>query len=142
MSSIDLTTQTIRSRSGSPKPKATRKDTRTGGIEVERYFTKPGVDVYDTCEWELRSAVITNERGGQVPSIDTRSVETQVLVNNGQTVVLGGIYETEQSEDQSKVPFLGDIPLIGYLFRSTSTVSTPCRRVHMAAARSLSFSAS
>lgn len=67
--------------------------------------------------------VITNERGGQVPSIDTRSVETQVLVNNGQTVVLGGIYETEQSETQSKVPFLGDIPLVGYLFRSTRTIS-------------------
>jgi type IV pilus assembly protein PilQ len=67
--------------------------------------------------------VITNERGGQVPSIDTRSIETQVLVNNGQTVVLGGIYETEQSVDQTKVPFLGDIPLIGYLFRSTATVS-------------------
>lgn len=67
--------------------------------------------------------VITNERGGQVPSIDTRSVETQVLVNNGQTVVLGGIYETEQSEDYRKVPFLGDIPLLGYLFRSTNRVS-------------------
>jgi type IV pilus assembly protein PilQ len=67
--------------------------------------------------------VITNERGGQVPSIDTRSVETQVLVNNGQTVVLGGIYETEQGEDYRKVPFLGDIPLVGYLFRSTTRVS-------------------
>jgi type IV pilus assembly protein PilQ len=67
--------------------------------------------------------VITNERGGQVPSIDTRSVETQVLVNNGQTVVLGGIYETEQNEDYKKVPFLGDIPLVGYLFRSTTRVS-------------------
>jgi len=67
--------------------------------------------------------VITNERGGQVPSIDTRSVETQVLVNNGQTVVLGGIYETEQGEDFRKVPFLGDIPLVGYLFRSTTRVS-------------------
>jgi len=50
-------------------------------------------------------------------------VETQVLVNNGQTVVLGGIYETEQSEDYRKVPFLGDIPLVGYLFRSTTRVS-------------------
>jgi len=67
--------------------------------------------------------VITNERGGQVPSIDTRSVETQVLVNNGQTVVLGGIYETEQGEDMRKVPFLGDIPGLGYLFRSTNRVS-------------------
>jgi type IV pilus assembly protein PilQ len=67
--------------------------------------------------------VITNERGGQVPSIDTRSVETQVLVNNGQTVVLGGIYETDNSEDYRKVPFLGDIPVVGYLFRSTTRVS-------------------
>jgi type IV pilus assembly protein PilQ len=67
--------------------------------------------------------IVTNERGGQVPSIDTRAVETQVLVDNGQTVVLGGIYETEQGEDYRKVPFLGDIPLIGYLFRSTSRTS-------------------
>jgi type IV pilus assembly protein PilQ len=67
--------------------------------------------------------VITNERGGQVPSIDTRSVVTQVLVDNGQTVVLGGVYETEQGEDFRKVPFLGDIPLVGYLFRSTKRVS-------------------
>ncbi len=67
--------------------------------------------------------VISNERGGQVPSIDTRSVQTQVLVNNGQTVVLGGIYETEQGEDYRKVPFLGDIPGLGYLFRSTTRTS-------------------
>lgn len=67
--------------------------------------------------------VVTNERGGSVPSIDTRSVETQVLVDNGQTVVLGGIYETEQSEDYRKVPFLGDIPGVGNLFRSTRKVS-------------------
>lgn len=66
---------------------------------------------------------ITNERGGQVPSIDTREVVTQVLVNNGQTVVLGGIYETEQGEDYRKVPLLGDIPLLGALFRSTHRVS-------------------
>jgi len=68
-------------------------------------------------------AVVTNERGGSVPSIDTRAIQTQVLVNNGQTVVLGGIYETEESEDYSKVPFLGDIPGVGALFRSTRKVS-------------------
>ena len=61
--------------------------------------------------------------GGFVPSIDTRSVETQVLVRDGQTVVLGGIYETETRETISKVPFLGDIPGVGVLFRSTSDVS-------------------
>ena len=67
MSSIDLTTQTVRSRSSSPRnPKAARKETRAGGIEVQRFFTKPGVDVYDTCEWEMRNAGITNERGNVV----------------------------------------------------------------------------
>lgn len=58
-------------------------------------------------------------QGGLVPSIDTRSIETQVLVRDGQTVVLGGIYETERRETISKVPFLGDIPGVGFLFRST-----------------------
>ncbi len=61
--------------------------------------------------------------GGLVPSIDTRAVETQVLVRDGQTVVLGGIYETERRETINKVPFLGDIPGVGTLFRSTSNVS-------------------
>jgi type IV pilus assembly protein PilQ len=61
--------------------------------------------------------------GGFVPSIDTRSVETQVLVRDGQTVVLGGIYETEQRENVSKVPFLGDLPGIGIMFRNKSAVS-------------------
>ena len=62
--------------------------------------------------------------GGLVPSIDTRSVETQVLVSDGQTVVLGGIYETERRETVTKVPFLGDIPGVGALFRSTNTSSS------------------
>ncbi len=60
---------------------------------------------------------------GAVPSIDTRSVKTQVLVDNGQTVVLGGIYETETNEAQTKVPYLGDIPWLGAMFRSTRVVS-------------------
>lgn len=58
-----------------------------------------------------------------IPSIDTRSVETLVLVDNGQTVVLGGIYETETSRDVRRVPFFGDIPVVGALFRSTSQSS-------------------
>ena len=62
--------------------------------------------------------ISTGGLGGTVPSIDTRSVETQVLVADGQTVVLGGIYETERRETVKKVPFLGDIPFAGALFRS------------------------
>jgi type IV pilus assembly protein PilQ len=62
--------------------------------------------------------ISTGGLGGTVPSIDTRSVETQVLVKDGQTVVLGGIYETERRETISKVPVLGDIPFVGAAFRS------------------------
>ncbi len=62
--------------------------------------------------------ISTGGLGGTVPSIDTRAVETQVLVKNGQTVVLGGIYETERRETINKVPFLGDIPVLGAAFRS------------------------
>ena len=62
--------------------------------------------------------LVASATGGFVPSIDTRSVETQVLVRDGQTVVLGGIYETERRETITKVPWLGDIPGVGNLFRS------------------------
>ncbi len=55
-----------------------------------------------------------------VPSINTRSITTQVLVNNGDTVVLGGVYEQSASEGETKVPFLGDIPILGALFRTKS----------------------
>jgi len=65
---------------------------------------------------------ITKDSVGQVfngvPSIDTQEVETEVLVDNGQTVVLGGIYEQEISENVTKVPLLGDLPIIGGLFRN------------------------
>ncbi|MDH3612903.1 MAG: type IV pilus secretin PilQ [Gammaproteobacteria bacterium] len=66
--------------------------------------------------------ISTGGLGGTVPSIDTRAVETQVLVADGQTVVLGGIYETERRETVKKVPFLGDIPFLGRLFKSTQRV--------------------
>ncbi|MEE8427836.1 MAG: type IV pilus secretin PilQ [Woeseiaceae bacterium] len=66
--------------------------------------------------------ISTGGLGGTVPSIDTRNVETQVLVRDGQTVVLGGIYETERRETITKVPFLGDLPFAGFLFRSKKRV--------------------
>src|SRR5437870_5491039 len=61
MTSMEISTP-LRSRSNPPNP-VRRKETRPGGIEVERFFTKPGIDVFDTCEWEMRTAIITNERG-------------------------------------------------------------------------------
>lgn len=62
--------------------------------------------------------------GGLVPAIDTTELTTQVLVGNGETVVLGGVFRTEDLESVTKVPYLGDLPYIGTLFRKTSTSKT------------------
>ncbi|MDH3647708.1 MAG: type IV pilus secretin PilQ [Gammaproteobacteria bacterium] len=67
--------------------------------------------------------VVASGSGGLVPSIDTREVVTQVLVNDGETVVLGGIYETEVRETDTKVPVLGDIPVLGQFFKQTQRVN-------------------
>jgi len=61
---------------------------------------------------------------GQVPTIDTREINTSVLVDNGQTVVLGGIYEVNKTNTVTKVPGLGDIPGIGVLFRHNTRSDT------------------
>jgi len=57
--------------------------------------------------------------GGTIPSIDTKKVSTQVLVDNGDTIVLGGIFEQTTRTTVDKVPFLGDLPLVGYMFKRT-----------------------
>lgn len=64
--------------------------------------------------------LVQTSSGNSVPSIDTRTITTQVLVNDGQTVVLGGILETEKLDNTTKVPLLGDIPVIGHLFKVTA----------------------
>ncbi len=61
--------------------------------------------------------------GFQVPSIDTRNVTTQISVNNGDTAVIGGIYEETVNNSVDKVPFLGDVPVLGYLFKTTNRTS-------------------
>jgi type IV pilus assembly protein PilQ len=64
---------------------------------------------------------ITVQSGGvNVPSIDTKEIVTQVLVNDGQTIVLGGVLVTTHRDDQTKVPLLGDIPVLGNLFKTTN----------------------
>ncbi len=54
---------------------------------------------------------------GDVPQIAKREVNTAVLIEDGQTVVIGGVYEFKSTSDVSKVPFLGDIPFLGNLFK-------------------------
>jgi type IV pilus assembly protein PilQ len=70
------------------------------------------------------NSLVPNPGGGFVPQLDKREITTSVLVDNGQTVVLGGVYEFDKSTDIAKVPFLGDIPGIGALFRDTKKNNT------------------
>ena len=65
---------------------------------------------------------VGSETGG-IPAIDTKSIETQVLVENGGTVVIGGIFEQTDRTDVTQVPLLGDIPILGNLFKSRSNSS-------------------
>ena len=69
------------------------------------------------------SALVPNPGGGFVPQIDHREIDTSVLVDNGQTVVLGGVYEFTNEHDVTKVPFLGDIPILGALFRDKKDIN-------------------
>jgi type IV pilus assembly protein PilQ len=63
---------------------------------------------------------ISDVQSGSAPGIDTQRIGTQVLVNNGETIVLGGVYQQQTISSVSKVPILGDIPYFGWLFRNSS----------------------
>jgi type IV pilus assembly protein PilQ len=68
--------------------------------------------------------LVPSGQGGLIPAIDTTELTTQVLVGNGETVVLGGVFRTESIETTSKVPFFGDIPYVGALFRNEAKQAT------------------
>jgi len=63
---------------------------------------------------------VSDVTNGSAPAIDTQRIGTQVLVNNGETIVLGGIYQQQTISSVSKVPVLGDIPYFGWLFRNST----------------------
>jgi type IV pilus assembly protein PilQ len=71
---------------------------------------------------------ISKDNVGQVTpagfAIDTKHIKTQVVVENGGTVMIGGIYETSEQDEDDKVPFFGDIPLLGYLFKNSRRATT------------------
>lgn len=82
----------------------TPKVTNEGSIKLNVNVTKSGFGV--------------PEGANQLPPTTSRNLQTNVLVDNGSTVVLGGIYQTEDTEIESGIPFLKDLPLVGWLFRS------------------------
>jgi len=66
---------------------------------------------------------VSEVRSGLAPAIDTQRIGTQVLVSNGETIVLGGIYQQSIISTISKIPVLGDIPYMGWMFRNTSELN-------------------
>lgn len=66
---------------------------------------------------------VSEVKSGLAPAIDTQRIGTQVLVNNGETIVLGGIYQQAIISTVSKIPVLGDIPYLGWLFRTSSQLN-------------------
>ena len=65
--------------------------------------------------------LVPSGNGGFIPTIDTTELMTQVLVGNGETLVLGGVFKNEDLTKVEKVPVLGDIPYLGTLFKSTAS---------------------
>jgi type IV pilus assembly protein PilQ len=60
---------------------------------------------------------------GDIPAINTNSIETTVLVANGETIVLGGVFREETTHLETKTPVLGDLPYVGSLFKRTENTS-------------------
>uniref|UniRef100_A0ABX1N516 Type IV pilus biogenesis and competence protein PilQ n=2 Tax=Aromatoleum buckelii TaxID=200254 RepID=A0ABX1N516_9RHOO len=58
-----------------------------------------------------------------VPSVNTKNIQSEVLVENGGTVVIGGIYEEEEADSVARIPLLGEVPVVGALFRNTTKIS-------------------
>jgi type II secretory pathway component GspD/PulD (secretin) len=79
-----------------------------------------GNNIFLTVDAEQN--VRTGESAKGVPVVDTRHATTALLLQDGQTIVIGGLRRVEKTKEVSQVPILGDLPLIGLLFRSTATV--------------------
>jgi type II secretory pathway component GspD/PulD (secretin) len=119
-----------------------RDTTNTGSAPMDRYsedaapmdlglklWVIPEIDVANdtvrmTIEPEMTVFIrnITTAQGSVYPVTSTRRISTRVSIPNAQTVVIGGLVDNKKSKNEKKVPLLGDIPLLGYLFTHTEDV--------------------
>jgi len=107
-------------------------DTSAGGSMSSTEFKKVGVTLDVTASLTDDNLIFLNVSSEQnvvvgasatdVPIIDTRNASSEVLLQDGQVVIIGGLRRQELTKETSQVPILGDIPLIGLLFRYTNTV--------------------
>jgi type IV pilus assembly protein PilQ len=89
-------------------------------LEVIPQITPDNRLVLDLNVTQDRPGEVVKTGFGEAVAINTQRIGTQVLVNNGETVVLGGIYQQSRLSNVDKVPAFGDIPVLGGLFRRTS----------------------
>lgn len=89
-------------------------------LEVTPHITPDNKVILDLVITQDTRGDTVQTGTGEAVSIDTQEIQTQVLVENGQTVVLGGIFQQQIINTTNKVPVLGDIPYVGRLFKSTS----------------------
>ena len=89
-------------------------------LEVTPHITPDNKVILDLVITQDTRGETVQTGTGEAVSIDTQEIQTQVLVENGQTVVLGGIFQQQIINTTNKVPVLGDIPYVGRLFKNTS----------------------
>jgi type IV pilus assembly protein PilQ len=75
-----------------------------------------------TADYNLTVTQGTTSVPYTVPIIDTRSASTKVVIGNGQTLIIGGLIKQKNTKGESKIPFFGDIPVLGYLFKSKKDI--------------------
>ncbi|WP_241967573.1 type IV pilus secretin PilQ [Pseudidiomarina insulisalsae] len=93
------------------------------GLEVTPQITPDNRVIMDLVITQNTRGETVSTPTGPAVSIDTQEIGTQVLVENGETIVLGGIYQQQILNDITKVPVLGDIPYVGVLFRNDSQIN-------------------
>jgi type IV pilus assembly protein PilQ len=122
---ITANQSTARIESGTEIPYVSQTSSGATDVEFKKAVLSLEVTPQITPDDRVNMEVsVTNDSVGDVvsgvPSINTNEVTSNVLVNNGQTIVLGGIYTEDNTESYTKVPFFGDIPVAGRLFRRDS----------------------
>ncbi|WP_234977419.1 type IV pilus secretin PilQ [Ferrimonas marina] len=90
------------------------------GLTVKPQITPDNRIVLDLTVTQDTRGETVQTATGPATAIDTQRISTQVLAKNGETIVLGGIFQQQQLNNVSKVPVLGDIPWVGWFFRNTS----------------------
>ncbi len=111
-SSGDAGTSTIAFKEAVLKLEVTPSITPDDRVNLDLLVTKDSAD--------FANAIFTGTNGFGAPPINKNEVTTRVLVDNGETIVLGGVYEQTKTNSVTRVPFFGDLPLVGFLFRTKS----------------------